>query len=211
MKTALLFLFAVLFTATSCSSRTNPCVCLKTLNVNLPPSRVKSYYLQEEGLCHITAVVITTMKGLTVCADPKKHWVIKAMKLVDGRKMAYTTTARPMSTASERTVNTQENSSSSCCLKKKKSVKNHHKKKIVDCKVQSGDLCPFEAIIIRTHKGRQLCLDPQEEWVLKNVVMNGTNTCDVTLTTKNTRNEKRAGKRRVGKKRNVEQEKGSLD
>ncbi|KAI5617092.1 hypothetical protein C0J50_23345 [Silurus asotus] len=50
---------------------------------------------------------ITTMKGLTFCAEPNKPWVIKAMKLVDGRKMAYTTTARPMSTASERTVNTQ--------------------------------------------------------------------------------------------------------
>ncbi|MCI4391447.1 hypothetical protein PGIGA_G00134460 [Pangasianodon gigas] len=104
MRTALLCLFAVLLTATICKSTTNPCVCIKTRNVSLHASRIKNYYMQQSGLCHITAVVLKTVKGHTVCADPKNPRVIKAMKLVDARRRTGSTTASPVSTASERTV-----------------------------------------------------------------------------------------------------------
>ncbi|KAG7317736.1 hypothetical protein KOW79_018771 [Hemibagrus wyckioides] len=85
MRTALLCLFAVLLTATVCQSIKNPCVCLKISNTIVPAIKIKKYYLQKSGLCYITAAVLTTMKGYTVCADPKKAWVMKAMKLVDAK------------------------------------------------------------------------------------------------------------------------------
>ncbi|KAB5533115.1 hypothetical protein PHYPO_G00128060, partial [Pangasianodon hypophthalmus] len=108
MRTALLCLFAVLLTATICKSTANPCVCIKIGNVSLPASRIKNYYVQQSGLCHITAVVFKTVKGRTVCADPKNPWAIKAMELVDARRRTGSTTASPVSTASERTVITTD-------------------------------------------------------------------------------------------------------
>ncbi|KAF4075844.1 hypothetical protein AMELA_G00223590 [Ameiurus melas] len=82
--------------------------------------------------------------------------------------------------------------SSSCCLKKY-AVKHLPGENVVDCKVQRAGLCPFDAIIIRTCKGWKLCYDPKEEWVVQNVVINGTNTCDV-LPKKNSRNCQKAGR-----------------
>ncbi|KAG7317737.1 hypothetical protein KOW79_018772 [Hemibagrus wyckioides] len=104
MTTALLCLFAVLLSATICQSIENPCLCIKISNRMVPASRIKSYYLQKSGLCHITAAVLTTMKGGTVCADPKKVWVMKAMQLVDAKRTTGSTTTSAMSTASKRTV-----------------------------------------------------------------------------------------------------------
>ncbi|XP_017308139.1 uncharacterized protein ccl32b.3 [Ictalurus punctatus] len=67
-----------------------------------------------------------------------------------------------------------------CCLKttqhKGLSVKN-----VADCKVQHTGLCPFDAIIIKTNKGRTLCYDLKAEWVIKNVVMKGKDSCEVTI------------------------------
>ncbi|GAA6095710.1 uncharacterized protein LOC113657907 isoform X2 [Tachysurus ichikawai] len=103
MRTALLCLFAVLLTATICQSL-NPCPCIKTSSKIVPVLKTKSYYLQKSGLCDITAAVLTTMKGRTVCADPKKPWVIKAMQFVEDKRRTGSTTASAMSTASERTV-----------------------------------------------------------------------------------------------------------
>ncbi|XP_053084029.1 C-C motif chemokine 32b.3 isoform X2 [Pangasianodon hypophthalmus] len=76
-----------------------------------------------------------------------------------------------------------------CCLKKN-SIKGLPVKNVADCKVQSAGLCPFDAIIIKTHKDRNFCLDPKAEWVIKNVVMKGTDSCDMKR-----RKKSRGGKR----------------
>uniref|UniRef100_A0A3B1KGZ3 Chemokine interleukin-8-like domain-containing protein n=1 Tax=Astyanax mexicanus TaxID=7994 RepID=A0A3B1KGZ3_ASTMX len=48
------------------------CKCLRTSNTVLQVQRVKSYYVQKSGLCHVDAVVFTTVRGIAVCSDPKK-------------------------------------------------------------------------------------------------------------------------------------------
>ncbi|KAF4075845.1 hypothetical protein AMELA_G00223600 [Ameiurus melas] len=67
-----------------------------------------------------------------------------------------------------------------CCLKR-----NQHKeplvKNVANCKVQSAGLCPFDAIIIKTRKDRKLCYDPKAEWVIKNVVMKGKDSCEMAI------------------------------
>ncbi|XP_047664837.1 uncharacterized protein LOC113657907 isoform X2 [Tachysurus fulvidraco] len=107
MRTALLCLFAVLITATICQSL-NPCPCIKISSKIVPLLKTKSYYLQKSALCDITAAVLKTEKGRTVCADPNKPWVIKAMKFVEDKRRTVSTTASAMFTASEPTVITTE-------------------------------------------------------------------------------------------------------
>ncbi|KAF7691792.1 hypothetical protein HF521_010759 [Silurus meridionalis] len=67
-----------------------------------------------------------------------------------------------------------------CCLKTN-SIERLPVKNVAECKVQSSGLCPIDAIIIKTHKGRMNCYDPKAEWVVKNVVMKETNSCDITI------------------------------
>ncbi|KAK2815008.1 hypothetical protein Q7C36_023274 [Tachysurus vachellii] len=195
MRTALLCLFAVLLTATVCQSL-NPCVCIKISSKIVPVQRTKSYYLQKSGLCDITAAVLTTVKGRTVCADPNKPWVIKAMQFVDDKRRTVSTTASAMSTASEPTVITTAMTwSSVCCLKNNPSINGLHVKHVVDCKVQKAGHCPFDAIIIKTHKGRTLCYDSTADWVTKHVVMKGTDSCEIQKRKPKDKKAGRGGKR----------------
>ncbi|XP_060756868.1 C-C motif chemokine 18-like [Neoarius graeffei] len=95
-----------------------------------------------------------------------------------------------------------------CCLKKNHSIKGLPVTNVVDCKVQSAGLCPFDAIIIRTRKGRNICFDPKAEWVIKNVVMKGINSCDMN------RLEPKVQKGRQGRKKGKKkgkQKKGRLN
>uniref|UniRef100_A0A8B9GYB0 Chemokine interleukin-8-like domain-containing protein n=1 Tax=Astyanax mexicanus TaxID=7994 RepID=A0A8B9GYB0_ASTMX len=88
MRTELLCLTAaLLLTATLCQVK-GTCKCLRTSNTVLQVQRVKSYYVQKSGLCHVDAVVFTTVRGITVCSDPKKPWVKKAITAVDARTRA---------------------------------------------------------------------------------------------------------------------------
>ncbi|MCJ8745700.1 hypothetical protein PDJAM_G00133260 [Pangasius djambal] len=93
-----------------------------------------------------------------------------------------------------------------CCLKKK-SNKGLPVKNVADCKVQSAGLCPFDAIIIKTRKGRNVCYDPKAEWVIKNVVMKGTDSCD-TKRVKKSPKDKKAGRGGKRGKRKGKQGKG---
>ncbi|XP_047664843.1 C-C motif chemokine 2-like isoform X7 [Tachysurus fulvidraco] len=86
----------------------NPCPCIKISSKIVPLLKTKSYYLQKSALCDITAAVLKTEKGRTVCADPNKPWVIKAMKFVEDKRRTVSTTASAMFTASEPTVITTE-------------------------------------------------------------------------------------------------------
>lgn len=69
----------------------------------------------------------------------------------------------------------------------------------------------IELFSIKPHKGRKLCYDLQEEWVVKNVVMSGTNACDVTLPKKNSRKGKKPGRGGKKGKRKGNQKKGRLN
>ncbi|KAG9283475.1 eotaxin-like [Astyanax mexicanus] len=110
MRTELLCLTAaLLLTATLCQAATGPvkgtCKCLRTSNTVLQVQRVKSYYVQKSGLCHVDAVVFTTVRGITVCSDPKKPWVKKAITAVDARTRASlppSSPAVPTKTAASR-------------------------------------------------------------------------------------------------------------
>ncbi|XP_049319124.1 chemokine (C-X-C motif) ligand 32b, duplicate 1 isoform X2 [Astyanax mexicanus] len=108
MRTELLCLIAALLLTAILCQETGPvgkCKCLRTSNTVLQVQRVKSYYVQKSGLCHVDAVVFTTVRGIAVCSDPKKPWVKKAMTVVDARTKASlppSSPAVPTKTAASR-------------------------------------------------------------------------------------------------------------
>ncbi|XP_063062228.1 monocyte chemotactic protein 1B-like [Engraulis encrasicolus] len=78
--------------------------CLTTVKIVLPPKNIRDYHWQKVPLCPIEAVVLTTVKGVQVCSDPKKPWVKKAVKHVDSLKrpqVSAVTTQAPLTNATE--------------------------------------------------------------------------------------------------------------
>ncbi|XP_062841984.1 C-C motif chemokine 24-like isoform X2 [Trichomycterus rosablanca] len=67
------------------------CSCPKISETILPLSKIRGYYEQKLGLCHVAAVVFKTVKGKVVCSDPKKPWVERAKKILDAKKNKSTT------------------------------------------------------------------------------------------------------------------------
>ncbi|NP_001108533.1 chemokine (C-X-C motif) ligand 32b, duplicate 1 precursor [Danio rerio] len=80
-------------------SSSSYCPCLKLSDGVLRKANIKSYIRQRAGVCHIDAIVFTTVRGITFCADPKLTWVIDAMKFLDKKKAASEpkTTTQPIS------------------------------------------------------------------------------------------------------------------
>uniref|UniRef100_A0A8B9GWI9 Chemokine interleukin-8-like domain-containing protein n=1 Tax=Astyanax mexicanus TaxID=7994 RepID=A0A8B9GWI9_ASTMX len=74
------------------------CKCMRTSNTVLQIQRIKSYYVQKSGLCHVDAVEFTTVRGITVCSDSKKPWVKKAMTVLDARTRTSSTPSLPTKT-----------------------------------------------------------------------------------------------------------------
>ncbi|XP_056307077.1 C-C motif chemokine 32b.3 [Danio aesculapii] len=52
-----------------------------------------------------------------------------------------------------------------CCLSTSKI--NIPMKKVVDYTVQKAGICPIDAIILSTVKGKRICCDPNTEWIKK--------------------------------------------
>ncbi|KAG9283477.1 eotaxin-like [Astyanax mexicanus] len=102
MRTVLLCLTtALLLTATQRQAANGPvgkCKCMRTSNTVLQIQRIKSYYVQKSGLCHVDAVEFTTVRGITVCSDSKKPWVKKAMTVLDARTRTSSTPSLPTKT-----------------------------------------------------------------------------------------------------------------
>nr|XP_015216590.1 PREDICTED: monocyte chemotactic protein 1B-like [Lepisosteus oculatus] len=84
----LVLLFNVLLVCTLTSAGSGPTAscCLKASNTVLQREKIASYHIQKDsGVCLFEAVVFTTIRGVRVCSDPRKPWVKKAMKYVDGK------------------------------------------------------------------------------------------------------------------------------
>ncbi|XP_035279286.1 monocyte chemotactic protein 1B-like [Anguilla anguilla] len=87
-----LFLTAALFcvlVASTCVSATNgPALscCLTITDTKVHPKNIVDYTIQKIGLCPVEAVVFRTRKKKTVCSDPGKAWVARAMDKVDKLK-----------------------------------------------------------------------------------------------------------------------------
>ncbi|KAI4904012.1 hypothetical protein NFI96_021460 [Prochilodus magdalenae] len=109
MRTVLLSLTLLLLAATFSQGAGEPggsCVCLRTSGTVLRITNIRSYYVQRAGVCHIDAVVFTTVKGLKICSDPKKPWAERAMKAVDARKKPVSSSVVPVTTGFIPTRNT---------------------------------------------------------------------------------------------------------
>ncbi|XP_036410785.1 C-C motif chemokine 2-like [Megalops cyprinoides] len=52
---------------------------------------------------------------------------------------------------------------SSCCLMVTDT--RVHPKNIVDYKLQTSGLCPVQAVVLQTRKGKVICSEPEKEWV----------------------------------------------
>ncbi|NP_001373525.1 C-C motif chemokine 32b.3 precursor [Danio rerio] len=52
-----------------------------------------------------------------------------------------------------------------CCLRTSKS--SIPIKRVVDYRVQQPGICPIEAVILVTVKGKRICCDPNTEWIKK--------------------------------------------
>uniref|UniRef100_A0A8C5GH67 Chemokine interleukin-8-like domain-containing protein n=1 Tax=Gouania willdenowi TaxID=441366 RepID=A0A8C5GH67_GOUWI len=55
--------------------------CTRYQKKQVQLNKLKSYVIQEiTGYCNMKAVIFRTVKNRWFCADPKKKWVIEAMK-----------------------------------------------------------------------------------------------------------------------------------
>ncbi|XP_066565074.1 C-C motif chemokine 2 [Amia ocellicauda] len=55
--------------------------CLDVTCTVLPLNEIKDFYRQKkDGKCPVEAVIFTTVKGLRVCAKPRRRWVKKAVQ-----------------------------------------------------------------------------------------------------------------------------------
>ncbi|XP_051542531.1 chemokine (C-X-C motif) ligand 32b, duplicate 1 [Myxocyprinus asiaticus] len=88
------------------------CPCLKTSDTVLRLENITNYKRHTAGVCHIDAIEFKTVKGFTVCSNPQKPWVRRAMKFVDKKRKANEMTARPInSTLPFKTASTQNTTS----------------------------------------------------------------------------------------------------
>ncbi|XP_056247044.1 fractalkine-like isoform X1 [Seriola aureovittata] len=58
------------------------CLCPRISTTRPRIHLIKNYTIQPEGICH-TAVVFLMQTGKSICSDPEKDWVKKAMLKVD--------------------------------------------------------------------------------------------------------------------------------
>nr|XP_015103561.1 fractalkine [Vicugna pacos] len=56
--------------------------CNKMTTSKIPVNRLVQYQRNQES-CNRRAIILTTVKGLLICADPKEEWVQKAMEYLD--------------------------------------------------------------------------------------------------------------------------------
>ncbi|XP_026862268.2 C-C motif chemokine 3-like [Electrophorus electricus] len=81
------FLMMLLVFSWNCAEATDTAAdcCLTTKNKSIPPSLVKSYYVQTEALgCREHATVFITKKGKKLCAPPPtKKWVRKLISQLE--------------------------------------------------------------------------------------------------------------------------------
>ncbi|XP_065115103.1 C-C motif chemokine 32b.3 [Paramisgurnus dabryanus] len=57
--------------------------------------------------------------------------------------------------------------SSSCCLKTNNNK--IHMRRVKDYRIQKAGICPIDAIVLMTVKGKEKCFDPKSDWA-KNVM-----------------------------------------
>ncbi|XP_021444653.2 C-C motif chemokine 2 isoform X2 [Oncorhynchus mykiss] len=63
----------------------NTC-CLKLTQKIISPKKVVDYTVQTTALCPIKVIVLHTIERKTICGDPGRDWVRKAMGKVDETK-----------------------------------------------------------------------------------------------------------------------------
>nr|XP_010965600.1 fractalkine isoform X2 [Camelus bactrianus] len=61
--------------------------CSKMTTSKIPVNRLVQYQRNQES-CNRRAIILTTVKGLLICADPKEEWVQKAMEYLDRQTAA---------------------------------------------------------------------------------------------------------------------------
>ncbi|KAJ8384315.1 hypothetical protein AAFF_G00206720 [Aldrovandia affinis] len=55
--------------------------CTKYSAAELPVENIKGFSIQNKrGRCNINAVIFLTLKGIKVCADPTKPWVMESIQ-----------------------------------------------------------------------------------------------------------------------------------
>ncbi|KAL3046667.1 hypothetical protein OYC64_004620 [Pagothenia borchgrevinki] len=87
MRTSHILLLCILghalFASVFCNHAGGPedC-CFEYHQRSLNKKYVRSYYMTDYR-CPRTAAVLTTMKDVTICVDPKLPWVVRVMKSLD--------------------------------------------------------------------------------------------------------------------------------
>ncbi|KPP72967.1 C-C motif chemokine 3 precursor-like [Scleropages formosus] len=95
---ALACLVALVARACAASGPTLSC-CLSVSDTVVPRRRVSDYRVQNAALCPVRTVVFLTTSGKTVCSDPEKKWVKRAIRWVNNKRAkmggSLQTTGRP--------------------------------------------------------------------------------------------------------------------
>ncbi|PKK19407.1 C-C motif chemokine 3 [Columba livia] len=83
-RTVLLLTMLLTFSLHRAAAYDSPTECC--YNHAEKPIRHIEYFYETPNTCSLPAVVIVTLKGDKVCADPKKRWVMRAMKRFQRKK-----------------------------------------------------------------------------------------------------------------------------
>ncbi|XP_078058904.1 C-C motif chemokine 20-like [Mustelus asterias] len=77
--------------------------CLKYSKGILPFLRIAGYVEQKSNeVCQIDAIVLYTVKGRWVCADPQNLWVKRALRYISGKLEKMSQKNKPVQTTPAR-------------------------------------------------------------------------------------------------------------
>ncbi|XP_030629315.1 C-C motif chemokine 2 [Chanos chanos] len=83
LSIALSSLLLLLVTWTTLTETSAVKCCTKYSDAALPVVRLRDYRVQDlTGLCHIEAVIFSTVRGRLICANPEEKWVKDGIKYI---------------------------------------------------------------------------------------------------------------------------------
>ncbi|OPJ78039.1 C-C motif chemokine 3-like [Patagioenas fasciata] len=83
-RTVLLLAMLLTFSLHRAAAYDSPNECCYN-HAEKPIRRIK-YLYETPNACSLPSVVIVTLDGAMICADPKKRWVMRAMKRFQRKK-----------------------------------------------------------------------------------------------------------------------------
>ncbi|KAJ8355292.1 hypothetical protein AAFF_G00073700 [Aldrovandia affinis] len=71
----------LLLSLSLCSLQADAACCTKYSQTEFPARNIKGFSIQNDlGRCNISAVIFHTLKGIKLCADPAKPWVMEIIQ-----------------------------------------------------------------------------------------------------------------------------------